>query len=126
MAPTRASGSANPPAACLFAAPVKVATVADVVEFSLDVVDVMVIGVPELELEDVVVGGEVEAEVEVEGSLEAEVGEVEVGGVDAGGVDAGGVDAGGVDAGGRTVLKEIVASQSARELPSGQQPALVQ
>lgn len=99
MAPTSASGSANPPRARIFAAPVNTESGAEVVLFRLCVVVELVTGGLELGLEDVVVGDEVE------------VGEVE---------------GGEVEAGGETVAKVTVAPQSARELPFGQQPASVQ
>jgi hypothetical protein len=99
MAPTSASGSANPPRARIFAAPVNTVTGAEVVVFRPDVVVELVTGGLELGLEDVVVGGEGEA-----GEVEADE----------------------VAAGGETVDKVTVAPQSERELPFGQQPASVQ
>jgi len=123
MAPTRASGSANPPTACVFAIPVNSDNGTEVV-FRLDVVIEVVI---ELELEDVVVGGEVE-DGEIEG--EAEDGEVDDGEAEDGEVEVGGVEVGevevGVEAGGGLVAMVAVAPHSSRVASSGQQPALVQ
>jgi len=114
MAPTSASGSANPPTACVFAAPVNTDNGAEVVVFRLDVVVEV-----ELELEDVIVKGEVEID-------EVEVDEIEIDEVEVDEVEVDEVEVDGVEVGGGMVATVAVAPHSSRVSPFGQQPALVQ